>query len=109
MVVNARAGYQIAPPVAVFVLVSNVFDARYSIHGSTNLNCRSLENDKDFELVVLIDDPSFARCVLEEVRDADIRCSRQVIPEDIQGISFDALRKRMRDPRTLLLISRRLL
>ena len=30
-----------------------VFDDRFSIHGSTNLNYRSLENDKDFELVVL--------------------------------------------------------
>ena len=33
VVVNARAGYQIAAPVAVFVLVSNVFDARYSTFG----------------------------------------------------------------------------
>ena len=27
-----------------------VFDERWAIHGSTNLNFRSLEDDKDFEL-----------------------------------------------------------
>ena len=36
-----------------------VFDARWSIHGSTNGNFRSLEDDKDFELVVLVDDEPF--------------------------------------------------
>ena len=50
-----------------------VFDERWSIHRSTNLNCRSLEDDKDFELVVLVDD------------------------------------ERIRDPRTLALLSRRVL
>ena len=33
VVVNARVGYQIAAPVAVFVLVNNLFDARYSTFG----------------------------------------------------------------------------
>jgi outer membrane receptor protein involved in Fe transport len=33
VVVNARVGYQIAAPVAVFLLVNNLFDARYSTFG----------------------------------------------------------------------------
>ncbi len=44
-----------------------VFDERWSIHGSTNGNYRSLENDKDFELVVLVDDQPLARNILERV------------------------------------------
>src|SRR6266540_4088443 len=31
-----------------------VFDERWSIHGSTNLNYRSLEDDKDFEFVLRV-------------------------------------------------------
>jgi len=85
-----------------------VFDERYSIHGSTNLNCRSLENDKDFELVVLVDDPPFARNVLERVRDADIARSQRIQWTDLHdGVS--GLRRRIRDPRTLALLSKRLL
>jgi phosphatidylserine/phosphatidylglycerophosphate/cardiolipin synthase-like enzyme len=84
-----------------------VFDERWSIH--TNLNYRSLEDDKDFELVVLVDDEAFARKVLHDVRDADRECSRRVTRQDIEGVTFEALRTRMRDPRTLLALSRRLL
>jgi len=85
-----------------------VFDERYSIHGSTNLNCRSLENDKDFELVVLVDDPALARAVLERVRDIDLTHSRRIRASDLQD-GLAGLRRRIRDPRTLLLLERRML
>ncbi|MGZ6123788.1 MAG: phospholipase D-like domain-containing protein [Myxococcales bacterium] len=49
------------------------FDGRFSIHGSTNLNYRSLENDKDFELVVCVEDEGLARVVLSKVRAVDQR------------------------------------
>jgi cardiolipin synthase len=83
-----------------------VFDERWSIHGSTNGNFRSLEDDKDFELVVLVDDEPFARCVLERVRDVDIAHSREITSADLAG-SISGFRIRHRDPRTLFLISRR--
>jgi cardiolipin synthase len=85
-----------------------VFDERWSIHGSTNLNYRSLEDDKDFELVVLVDDQAFAMNILERVRDEDVPRSKHFTPEDLQG-SLAALRIKTRDPRTLLLMSRRML
>ncbi len=85
-----------------------VFDARWSIHGSTNGNFRSLEDDKDFELNVLIDDEPFARHVLERVRDVDVQHARQITQADVHG-SLAAFRIRHRDPRTLLLLSKRLL
>ena len=62
-----------------------VFDKRWSIHGSTNLNCRSLEDDKDFELVVLVDDEPMARWILEHVRDLDRRHARRIGQSDLQG------------------------
>ncbi len=85
-----------------------VFDERWSIHGSTNLNYRSLENDKDFELVVCVDDESLARDILRRVRDADVPRSKRFVPADLEG-SLAALRIKTRDPRTMLLISRRML
>jgi cardiolipin synthase len=85
------------------------FDDRFSIHGSTNLNYRSLEDDKDFELVILVDSRDVARRVLAEIRDIDIGRARRIAPKDVEGTSFESLRIRMRDPRTLLLLSRRLL
>lgn len=85
-----------------------VFDERYSIHGSTNLNCRSLENDKDFELVVLVDDAPLARDVLERVRDVDIARSQRIQWADLND-GVRGLRRRIRDPRTLALLSKRLL
>ena len=85
-----------------------VFDARFSIHGSTNLNCRSLENDKDFELVILVDDEAFARAVLAQVRDVDVGHARRITDEDLHG-SFAGLRRRVRDPRTLALLAKRML
>ena len=85
-----------------------VFDERYSIHGSTNLNCRSLENDKDFELVVLVDDAPLARTVLQRVRDFDVAHSRRIQLSDVQD-GLSGLRRRVRDPRTLLLLERRML
>jgi cardiolipin synthase A/B len=82
-----------------------IFDERWSIHGSTNGNYRSLENDKDFELVVLVDDEPFARNILERVRTVDVpRCRRMTLEAVHDGL--DGFRMRHRDPRTLLLISR---
>jgi len=83
-----------------------VFDERWSIHGSTNGNFRSLEDDKDFELVVLVDDVPFARRLLEQVRDTDVSHARRITKADLAP-SLEAFRIRHRDPRTLLLISRR--
>jgi cardiolipin synthase A/B len=85
-----------------------VFDERYSIHGSTNGNFRSLEDDKDFELVVLVDDEPFAQHVLSALRDVDIRHSRQMTQADLDK-PISGLRLRVRDPRTLYLISHRAL
>lgn len=85
-----------------------VFDERWSIHGSTNLNCRSLEDDKDFELVVLVDDAPFARWILEHVRDVDVRHSRRIGDADLHG-TIAALRRRVRDPRTLAMLAKRVL
>jgi phosphatidylserine/phosphatidylglycerophosphate/cardiolipin synthase-like enzyme len=53
------------------------FDDRFAIVGSANLNWRSLEKDRDFELVILVDDPGFAQEVNANVRDVDIARSRQ--------------------------------
>jgi cardiolipin synthase len=89
-------------------LKTAVFDGRFSIHGSTNLNYRSLENDKDFELVVCVEDEGLAQEVLEQVRDADIPRSRRFTVRDVRGLR-GRLRVRTRDPRTLLLLSRRVL
>jgi cardiolipin synthase len=85
-----------------------VFDERWSIHGSTNGNYRSLEDDQDFELVVLVDDEPLARDVLARVRDVDVARAKRIGPADLHG-SLAAFRMRHRDPRTLLLLSRRML
>lgn len=84
------------------------FDGRVSIHGSTNLNYRSLENDKDFELVVCVEDEGLARQVLSDVRDVDVRFSRRFTRRDLRGL-HGRFRVRTRDPRTLLLVSRKVL
>jgi phosphatidylserine/phosphatidylglycerophosphate/cardiolipin synthase-like enzyme len=86
-----------------------VFDERFSIHGSTNLNYRSLEDNKDFELVVYIDDRRFALRNLREVRDVDVRYSRRITERDVHGFSAGALRMRIRHPWTQLMLSRRVL
>ena len=84
------------------------FDSRWSIHGSTNLNYRSLENDKDFELNVCVEDEGLAKEVLSEVRDIDIRYSKRFTKRDLRGLR-GRFRVRTRDPRTVLLMSRRVL
>jgi cardiolipin synthase len=84
------------------------FDSRFSIHGSTNLNYRSLEDDKDFELVVCVEDEGLAQEVLSEVREVDIRFSRRFTLRDLRGLR-GRFRIRTRDPRTVLLMSRRVL
>jgi cardiolipin synthase len=79
------------------------FDERVSIVGSANLNFRSLENDCDFEAVVRVESAEFAREVNAEVRDVDVRHARRITREDLTW------RERVRDPRTLVLVHRRLL
>jgi cardiolipin synthase len=79
------------------------FDERVSIIGSANLNFRSMENDNDFELVARVDGAQFARGINAEVRDVDVRYSRKM---ERRSLGF---RKRVRDPRTLFLVWRRLL
>lgn len=84
------------------------FDERWSIHGSTNLNFRSLEDDKDFELVVCVEDEGLAREVLREVRDADLPWCKRFTEADLASLR-GRLRIKTRDPRTVLLMSRRML
>jgi cardiolipin synthase A/B len=79
------------------------FDERVSIIGSANLNFRSLENDNDFELVARVEGAQFARAINAEVRDVDVRYSRRMERRNV------GLRARVRDPRTLFLVWRRLL
>lgn len=86
-----------------------VFDERWAIHGSTNLNFRSLEDDKDFELVVLTDSAEFACRNLCEVRDVDLGHSRRISEREVRRFDYRALRIRLRHPWTQLLMSRRLL
>jgi cardiolipin synthase A/B len=86
-----------------------VFDEHLAIHGSTNLNFRSLEDDKDFELVVLTVGKEFALRNLRDVRDADLSHSRRVSDRDVFGPSLRSLRTRIRHPWTRLLASRRVL
>jgi cardiolipin synthase len=83
------------------------FDGRWAIIGSANLNFRSLEDDKDFEACVLVDSDEFARGIDRDVRDEDVRRSKRVVPADVHGASLHALRARLRDPRTLMMIAAR--
>ncbi|HSO31397.1 MAG TPA: hypothetical protein VLT33_02745, partial [Labilithrix sp.] len=73
-----------------------------------NLNCRSLEDDKDFELVVLVDDEPLARWVLAHVRDVDVANARRIVDQDLHG-TLAGLRRRVRDPRTLAMLAKRVL
>ena len=84
------------------------FDGRRSIHGSTNLNYRSLEDDKDFELNICVEDEGLAQEVLQEVRDVDIPRSIRFTRRHLRGLR-GRFRIRTRDPRTLFLMSRRVL
>lgn len=72
-----------------------------------NLNYRSLEDDKDFEACVLVDGAEFAKRVNLEVRDVDVEWCKRVGPGSVDGLSIDALRVRVRDPRTLLMLAAR--
>jgi cardiolipin synthase A/B len=83
------------------------FDMRWVIVGSANLNFRSLEDDKDFEACVLIESEELARGIDREVRAEDIRWSKRITPVEVHGASLHALRVRMRDPRTLVMIATR--
>jgi cardiolipin synthase A/B len=84
------------------------FDGRFSIHGSTNLNYRSLENDKDFELVLCVEDEGLGQEVLTRVRDVDVGSCKRFTQRDVRGLR-GRLRVRTRDPRTLFLLSRKVL
>lgn len=86
-----------------------VFDEQLAIHGSANLNFRSLEDDKDFELVVLTRCKEFACSNLRDVRDADLSHSRRITEREVFGNSLRALRIRVRHPWTQILASRRAL
>jgi cardiolipin synthase len=85
-----------------------VFDDRWSIHGSANLNFRSLDDDNDFELVVLVDDEPFAKRVLEQTRDVDLAVARRIELGDVHGTRWKAIRTRVRNPGTTFLSWRRL-
>ena len=61
-----------------------------------------------FELVVCVEDEGLAQDVLSQVRDVDIGHSKRFTEHDLRGLR-GRLRIRMRDPRTLLLLSRRVL
>lgn len=77
------------------------FDGRYALVGSANLNYRSLEDDRDFELVVLVDNPGFAQEVHSFVRDLDISQSKQIKLEDVEGFGSDLWPINCRDPGTI--------
>src|SRR3954462_3434598 len=79
------------------------FDERVSIVGSANLTFRSLENDNDCELVARVESEEFARGIDAEVRDADVPFSQRIEAGKV------GLRARVRDPRTMFLVWRRLL
>lgn len=83
-----------------------VFDERWSIHGSTNGNFRSLEDDKDFELVVLVDAAPFAAWIREHVQTVDVSHAQPITREEVHH-ALKGFRVRHRDPRTMLLYSRR--
>lgn len=83
------------------------FDSRWSIIGSSNLNFRSLEDDKDFELCVVIESEAFARGIEWEVQRADLPWTERITEDHVRGWRPRALRIRFRDPRTLLMIAAR--
>jgi phosphatidylserine/phosphatidylglycerophosphate/cardiolipin synthase-like enzyme len=61
------------------------FDDAYAIVGSANLNYRSLEDDKDFEMIIHFQDAGFAQELNARVRDVDIANSRQIQKSDVEG------------------------
>jgi cardiolipin synthase len=83
------------------------FDERFAIVGSANMNFRSLEDDKDFECCVLVEGAEFARQINREVRDFDVPWCNRVEAGAVTGVSLSALRTRVRDPRTLLMVAAR--
>ncbi len=73
------------------------FDDRWSIVGSANMNYRSMENDKDFEMVVLVDDLTFASSINNGVRNFDIPYAHEVTAADLNFSTNN------RQPQTVLL------
>jgi phosphatidylserine/phosphatidylglycerophosphate/cardiolipin synthase-like enzyme len=68
-----------------------------------------LENDKDFEMVVVVEDEALARRVLAEVRDVDVTHAKRFTDADINGTWTGRLRIKVRHPLTLLLLARKVL
>ena len=58
--------------------------------------------------MVCVEDEDLAQDVLTQVRDVDIGFSKRITDRDLRGLR-GRLRIRTRDPRTLLLLSRRVL
>lgn len=82
------------------------FDEHTSIVGSANLNLRSLEDDKDFECVVEVEGEELARCIEAQISE-DLRVAVKIEREDVEGRTLRAVRMRVRDPRTLLMLAAR--
>ena len=82
------------------------FDGHASIVGSANLNLRSLEDDKDFECVVEVEGDELARQIEAQIL-ADLPVSKRIERADVERRTLRALRMRVRDPRTLLMLAAR--
>ena len=57
---------------------------------------------------MLVDDEPLARWVLENVRDVDRGHARRIGDADLHG-TIAALRRRIRDPRTIAMLAKRVL
>jgi phosphatidylserine/phosphatidylglycerophosphate/cardiolipin synthase-like enzyme len=113
-----RYGYQEYLPVGINIfeyqshfnhLKVATFDERFAIVGSANLNFRSLEDDRDFELVVLVEDPAFTFDINQRVRDRDMTYSRRFKLRDVQGLGSKFWPINTRGPLTLLGMGARLI
>jgi phosphatidylserine/phosphatidylglycerophosphate/cardiolipin synthase-like enzyme len=65
--------------------------------GSANMNYRSLDDDKDFECCVLVDDARFAADLNKNVRDYDIAHAHKITADDL------TFRANNREPLTIIL------
>ncbi len=80
------------------------FDERRTIVGSANLNYRSLERDRDFEIAALVDCAPLARSVNADVRDVDVRASRSIGQAELDpSRNPEAWKYTTRDPLTFWL------
>ena len=58
--------------------------------------------------MVLADEAAIARWILANVHDVDLLHARRIGDDDLHG-TIAALRRRVRDPRTLAMLARRVL